>query len=90
MKIQRADGTGSVSYIPNAQIISASDTYISWMYDRGLGDDSNAHYYMYSSVSLTNGVLKYSEYWITEYPGGGRQKWGEHSNQSLYKDEEDW
>ena len=90
MKIQRADGSGSASYVPNAQIISASDTQISWLHDRGPGDNTNAHYYLYCSVVLTNGVLKYSEYWIAEYPGGGRKKWGELSNQNLYKDEEDW
>ena len=90
MKIQRADGSGNVSYISGEQITSADEYHISWMYDRGLGDSGEYHYYLYCSVTLINGVLKYSEYWITEYPGGGRRKWGESSNQSLYKDEGDW
>lgn len=106
MKIQRADGTGSVSYIPNAQIINASDTHIFWKHDRGNEYDwspsakhngrtiGHAAYTYYCSVTLHNGALNYSEYWITTYydKQGYRiddQKWGEHSY-NLYKDEEDW
>lgn len=107
MKIQRADGSGSVSYIPNAEIISADDHHISWKHDRGDDtdwDSSDRHNgriigrsstFYYCSVTLTNGVLKFSDYWITTYYDRQGYKiddsrWGESSNQTLYKDEDDW
>lgn len=107
MKIQRADGSGKVSYIPNAEIMSANDHQISWKYDRGRDSDwsgssrhngriigSSSTFY-YCSVTLTNGVLKFSDYWITTYYDRQGYKiddsrWGESSNQTLYKDEDDW
>lgn len=107
MKTRLADGSEPFNYSPECHIIEATDYKIKWKmnlgpeYDWSPTDKHNgvqighADYYEYCTVTLSNGVLKYSEYLhIIYYDRQGRvidsEDCLEKSGQTLYKEDSDW
>ena len=107
MKMRKADGSEPFKYSPECQIIEANDRTIKWKvdldpeYDWSPEDKHNgirighADYYKYCTVTLSSGVLKYSEYLHTVYYDKRGQIIGDEdcfhkSGQTLYKEDSDW
>ena len=106
MKTRIVDGSRPVNYSPEGHITEATDQKIKWeyylesTYDWSPKDMRNgipighADYYAYCSVTLQNGVLKYSGYYqAVYYDKQGREIDTDNYHKTtttLYKEEADW
>ena len=108
MKTRIADNSEPFNYCSECQIIESNDRMIKWKVD--LGSDyewtsdakhkgipiGHADYYMYCTVILSSGTLKYSDYmFVIYYDRQGREIDKESGpektkGQALYKEDSDW
>ena len=108
MKTRIADESKPFEYEPDCQIVDANEKSITWIFDNGDDYDwsstakeqgikiGHTHDITRCSVTLTNGILHYSELFITTYYDmQGREittkQWNrENKTFSLYKEDKDW